>query len=58
MFRDEAVDYASRIWAAGGVADLHVYADAFHGYTQMVLGSPVSQAAIQGIDDWLARLVG
>lgn len=56
VFRDEAVDYASRLWAAGGVADLHVYAGAFHGYTQMAPGSPVSQAAIQGMEDWLARM--
>ncbi|MET0928241.1 MAG: alpha/beta hydrolase, partial [Aeromicrobium sp.] len=31
-FRDEAVDYASRLWASGGVAELHVWPGGYHGY--------------------------
>ncbi|WP_345600518.1 alpha/beta hydrolase fold domain-containing protein, partial [Thermocatellispora tengchongensis] len=29
VFRDEAVEYASRIWVTGGSAELHVYAGAY-----------------------------
>lgn len=32
VFRDEVVAYANLIWAAGGRADLHVWAGGFHGY--------------------------
>ena len=31
-FRDEDVTYASRIWQAGGVAELHVWPGGFHGF--------------------------
>jgi len=32
VFRDEDTDYATRIWAAGGQAELHVWASGFHGF--------------------------
>ena len=35
-FRDEDVTYASRIWLAGGVAELHVWPGGFHGFAGMV----------------------
>ena len=57
VFRDEAVEYASRVWAAGGILDLHVYAGAMHSYKQLAPDSPVSRAAAAGMDDWLARVV-
>ena len=31
-FRDEDVDFAARIWRAGGVAELHVWPGGFHGF--------------------------
>jgi len=31
-FRDEDIAYASRIWQAGGVAELHVWPGGFHGF--------------------------
>ena len=34
-FRDEDVTYASRIWQAGGVAELHVWPGGFHGFATM-----------------------
>jgi len=34
-FRDEDVSYASRIWQAGGIAEMHVWPGAFHGFTMM-----------------------
>lgn len=57
VFRDEAVEYASRVWAAGGSLDLHVYAGAMHSYKQLAPGSPISRAAAAGMDDWLGRMV-
>jgi acetyl esterase/lipase len=45
VFRDEAVAYASAIWAAGGVADLHVWAGGFHGFDMAAPAASVSVAA-------------
>lgn len=57
VFRDEAVDFASRVWAAGGTLDLHVYAGAMHSYKALAPESPISRAASAGMDDWLGRLL-
>ena len=35
-FRDEDVTYATRIWQAGGSAELHVWPGGFHGFAGMV----------------------
>ena len=56
-FRDEAVDYASRIWQAGGVAELHVWPGGFHGFQVMVPQAAVSQSAAAAQWDWLRRLL-
>ena len=45
VFRDEDVDYASRIWAAGGQAELHVWAGGFHGFDSLFPAAVVSAAA-------------
>lgn len=57
VFRDEDVAYASGIWAAGGQAELHVWAGGFHGF-EMVPHAAVSQAAKQARDGWIARVLG
>lgn len=57
VFRDEDVAYASRLWAAGGQADLHVWAGGFHCFWQ-VGHAAVSQAATDTRNAWLARLLG
>lgn len=56
-FRDEAVAYASRIWAAGGVAELHVWPGAFHGFDLMAPHAQVSQDATAARVRWLRRLL-
>jgi acetyl esterase/lipase len=56
VFRDEIVDYASHIWAAGGQAELHVWAGGFHGF-QLAGETRVAQAALAARDSWLARLL-
>ena len=55
-FRDEAVDYASRIWRAGGVAELHVWPGGFHGFAGMAPQAALSQAATAASRDWLRRI--
>jgi acetyl esterase/lipase len=56
-FRDEDVDYATRIWQAGGVAELHVWPGGFHGFDGIAPHAAVSKAAVAARADWLARLL-
>ncbi|MEU8379624.1 alpha/beta hydrolase [Streptosporangium sp. NPDC048865] len=58
VFRDEDVDYATRIWAAGGQAELHVWAGGFHGFDALYPGARLSAAARRTRDDWLTRILG
>jgi acetyl esterase/lipase len=55
--RDEGVRYASRIWQAGGDAELHVWAGAFHSFDEWVPDAVVSGAARQARSAWLRRRV-
>ncbi|MFF7735804.1 alpha/beta hydrolase fold domain-containing protein [Streptomyces sp. NPDC007984] len=57
-FRDEVVAYASRIWQAGGVAELHVWPGGFHGFDGFAPQAAVSQAARAAQLNWLRRLLG
>lgn len=57
-FRDEAVGYASRIWQAGGVAELHVWPGGFHGFDGFAPQAALSQAARAAHLAWLRRLLG
>ena len=55
VFRDEAVAYASAIWAAGGDAELHIWAGAFHGFAGAAPEARVSRASAAALDSWLRR---
>ncbi len=55
--RDEAVLYATRIWLAGGQAELHVWSGAFHSFDQWVPHAVVSRAAEDARRAWLRRLL-
>lgn len=57
VFRDEDVNYATRIWAAGGQAELHVWAGGFHGFDALYPQVRVSAAARRTRRDWLARVL-
>lgn len=57
VFRDEVVDYATRIWAAGGQAELHVWAGGFHGFDALYPQARISVSARRARTDWLARLL-
>lgn len=54
-FRDEAVVFASRIWADGGDCELHVFAGGFHGYDSLVPETAVSRDTVEARKRWLAR---
>lgn len=56
-FRDEIVDFASRIWSAGGNAELHVWPGGFHGFDAMVPDASVSKAAKESRSRWLQRVL-
>jgi acetyl esterase/lipase len=55
VFRDEAVDYASRIWQAGGDAELHVWPGGCHGFDQLVPEAALSRRARATRRAWLRR---
>ncbi|WP_392748966.1 alpha/beta hydrolase [Streptomyces sp. LN590] len=57
-FRDEAVAYASRLWQAGGRAELHVWPGGFHGYDVMAPQAALSQDTKAARLRWLRRLLG
>ncbi|WP_210569780.1 alpha/beta hydrolase [Streptomyces sp. GESEQ-4] len=57
-FRDEVVAYASRLWQAGGVAELHVWPGGFHGFDGFAPQAALSQAARAAHLQWLRRLLG
>ncbi|MFI7541666.1 alpha/beta hydrolase [Actinoplanes sp. NPDC049599] len=56
-FRDEDVAYASRIWAAGGRAELHVWPGCFHGFDATVPQAAISQEARAARVRWLHRVL-
>lgn len=55
--RDEAITYASRIWQAGGEAELHVWGGAFHSFDQWVPEAKVSKLADEVRIIWMRRLL-
>lgn len=58
VFRDEAVGYASRIWQAGGNAELHVWPGGCHGFDQLAPEAALSRRARATRMDWLSRVIG
>jgi len=56
-FRDEVVAFASRMWACGGSAELHVWPGGVHGFDFLAPEAAVSRAARAAREDWLRRLL-
>ncbi|MFI6077209.1 alpha/beta hydrolase [Actinoplanes sp. NPDC051343] len=56
-FRDEGIAYVSRIWQAGGVAELHVWPGGFHGFDGLAPGARLSHDAREIRLRWLHRLL-
>lgn len=57
-FRDEAVAYATRMWACGGQAELHVWPGAFHAFDIIAPAAQLSREARQARLHWLVRQIG
>ncbi len=57
IFRDEATEYALRIWATGGQAELHVWAGGYHGFAGFSPDAEVSRAAAEARLSWLRRIM-
>jgi acetyl esterase/lipase len=53
-FRDEDIDYATRLNQAGVPCELHVYPGACHGY-QIAVDSAVARQSARDTSEWLAR---
>lgn len=56
-FRDEDVDYARRIWGAGGDAELHVWPGGAHAFDALAPEAPLSRDARRARLRWLQRLL-
>ncbi|MBL7499751.1 alpha/beta hydrolase [Frankia sp. CNm7] len=56
-FRDEDVAYASRIWRAGGQAELHVWPGGFHGFDGLAPHATLSRQARAARLAWLRRII-
>ena len=56
-FRDEDVAYATRIWQAGGVAELHVWPGGYHGFDGFAPEARISKEATAARLHWLRRLL-
>lgn len=57
MFRDEDVQYATRIWATGGQAELHVWAGGCHGFDMYMPDTEIARAALASRSSWLRRVL-
>jgi len=53
-FRDEDIEYATRLNQAGVPAELHVYPGAPHGFS-LFQDSPISKQAARDAQQWLSR---
>lgn len=57
LFRDEDVAFASGIWAAGGDAELHVWAGGFHGFEMMAPAAALTHDVVDARSRWLRRVL-
>jgi acetyl esterase/lipase len=55
VFRDEDVAFASRIWAAGGSAELHVWPGAYHLFELLAPAAELSTIARRTRGEWIRR---
>ncbi|WNZ06381.1 alpha/beta hydrolase [Streptomyces sp. 11x1] len=54
-FRDEVLDYARKLSAAGVSVDLHLWGGGFHGFDVMAPHTAISQSAIAAREDFIKR---
>jgi acetyl esterase/lipase len=58
VFRDEDVAYASQIWAAGGICELHVWPGGFHAFDMLAPQAKISRGMVETRTNWLRRTLG
>lgn len=56
-FRDEVVDYAVRMWRAGGRCELHVWPGGWHGFDVYASEARLSRRALVARAEWLSGLL-
>ena len=54
-FRDEDVDYATRLNQAGVPTELHVYPGACHGFNVIARDATVTKQCLRNMHDWLRK---
>ncbi|GAA2853886.1 alpha/beta hydrolase [Pseudonocardia halophobica] len=57
IFRDEAIAYADRIWAAGGDAELHVWAGGFHAFDIFAPHTALARGMIRTRKAWVEKIL-
>jgi acetyl esterase/lipase len=57
LFRDEGIDYASRLLAAGVDVELHVWQGGFHEFDALYPTAAISRAAVATRTGWIRRLL-
>jgi acetyl esterase/lipase len=57
IFRDEACDFAARLWASGVDAELHVWPGAFHACDIFASHTTIARGMIRTRTDWLRRVL-
>jgi acetyl esterase/lipase len=55
IFRDEAVDYARRLWLAGVPAELHVWTGGCHTFYALIPDLPLALVVYESRLEWLRR---
>lgn len=57
VFRDECVDFATRMWAAGGQLELHIWDGGCHGFDVIAPEARISLGAVLARDAWMTPLL-
>lgn len=57
LFRDEAVEYAQKLWAAGVQCELHVWPGTFHCFDSLMPKHALSVASMEAKANWTKRLL-
>ncbi|KAH9905240.1 alpha/beta hydrolase domain protein [Xylariomycetidae sp. FL2044] len=58
VLRDGCVQFAEKLWKAGGQADLHVWAGGFHLFDILASNAALSQKSIAMRASWVQRVLG
>ncbi|KAJ6024577.1 esterase/lipase [Penicillium herquei] len=57
VFRDESVEYASKLWKAGVQTELHVWPGCWHGFSAFAPAAPVSQRSQALRVEWVKSIL-